>query len=206
MCDNIIKTNIEIPKAASKLCFILDNVFTKEECDEWIRISEEKGYEKALLNVGMGREIEAEDTRKSDRCIIDSFELANKIYERVTKYLPEEWKGFEKVSLNERLRFLRYYPGGYFVPHMDGQYRRPDGSERSFITIQFYLNEGFEGGETTIFPGGPWVVKHEEGIPVVPKTGRILIFQHDITHEGSLLVSGTKYTIRTDVMYRQKSE
>ena len=33
------------------------------------------------------------------------------------------------------------------------------------------------------------------------RTGSILIFQHDIMHEGSLLEDGIKYTIRTDVMY-----
>ena len=204
--SEIIQTAIKVPKAESKLCFILDNVFTKEECDEWIRISEEKGYEMALVNIGGGKQIAAEGTRKSDRCIIDSVELADKIYQRITQYLPNEWKGYEKVCLNERLRFLKYHPGGYFVPHLDGQYQRPDGSERSFITVQFYLNEGFEGGETTIFPGNPWVVRHHEGIPVLPKIGRILIFQHDISHEGSLLISGTKYTIRIDVMYRNKPE
>ena len=33
------------------------------------------------------------------------------------------------------------------------------------------------------------------------RTGSILVFQHDIVHEGSLLEDGIKYTIRTDVMY-----
>ena len=34
------------------------------------------------------------------------------------------------------LRFLKYSDGQYFKPHMDGQYRRPDGSEASYITVQ----------------------------------------------------------------------
>ena len=78
-----------------------------------------------------------------------------------------------------------------------GSYRRPDGSEQSFITIQLYLNEGFEGGNTTFFSGS-------EEIGVVPKIGRVLVFQHDLPHEGSLLVQGTKYTMRTDIMYKMK--
>lgn len=39
-----------------------------------------------------------------------------------------------------RLRFLRYDKGEYFAPHFDGQYRRENG-ERSYITVQVYLNE-----------------------------------------------------------------
>ena len=34
------------------------------------------------------------------------------------------------------------------------------------------------------------------------KTGSVLIFQHDILHEGSLLHEGTKYVVRSDIMYR----
>ena len=41
-----------------------------------------------------------------------------------------------------------------------------------------------------------------ENVGVIPKIGRVLVFQHDIEHEGSLLVQGTKYTMRTDIMYK----
>jgi hypothetical protein len=39
-----------------------------------------------------------------------------------------------------RFRFLRYDPGEYFKPHMDGSYRRDNGDE-SKITVFIYLNE-----------------------------------------------------------------
>ena len=199
--DNIVRTDLIIPGSENKLCFILDNVFTVAECQEWIRISEEKGYEKELVG---RKEILSEDTRKSDRCIIDSYELAESIFQRVTIFLPESWNGFKKAGFNERLRFLRYTEGGYFAPHLDGQYCRPDGSEKSFITIQLYLNEDFTGGETTIFPGNTWELRQDTlRIPCVPKIGRILIFQHDVCHEVSVVHSGVKYSLRTDVMYRK---
>ena len=41
-------------------------------------------------------------------------------------------------------------------------------------------------------------------MPVVPRAGRVLVFQHNILHEGSTLISGTKYAMRTDVMYKCK--
>ena len=38
------------------------------------------------------------------------------------------------------------------------------------------------------------------------RTGSVLIFQHScVLHEGSLLRDGRKYTIRTEVMYRNET-
>ena len=80
-----------------------------------------------------------------------------------------------------------------------------DNGERSYITFQAYLNDGFEGGCTTFLNNSVWEkdkttvedVKYE----VVPRKGSVLIFQHDMLHEGSELLSGRKYSVRTDVMY-----
>jgi len=38
---------------------------------------------------------------------------------------------------------------------------------------------------------------------VLPKTGTALIFNHDTLHEGRPVTMGTKYIIRTEIMYRQ---
>ena len=38
---------------------------------------------------------------------------------------------------------------------------------------------------------------------VVPQTGTALIFNHDTLHEGEPVSSGTKYIIRTEIMYRR---
>jgi hypothetical protein len=37
--------------------------------------------------------------------------------------------------------------------------------------------------------------------PVVPKPGRVLIFDHDIYHVGEDILEGTKLCIRTDLMF-----
>lgn len=201
--SSIVKKNIHLPDKndREKLAFTLSHIFSSEECQEWIRMSEEKGYEPALLNVGGGRQISAPKYRNSDRCIIDSHELAEKLFIRLKSFLPLTWKDgkFELVGLNERLRFLRYDPGQKFHPHTDGQYRRQDGSgEESFITVQLYLNEGYKGGETTFVSTEN--TKHRVSFPI--KTGLVLLFEHRILHEGSAVEEGRKYTMRTDVMYR----
>lgn len=36
---------------------------------------------------------------------------------------------------------------------------------------------------------------------MTPKTGSVLIFDHDLLHEGSKVTSGIKYSVRSDIMY-----
>lgn len=36
---------------------------------------------------------------------------------------------------------------------------------------------------------------------VVPRPGRVAIFQHKIRHEGCIVSRGTKYAMRTEVIY-----
>ena len=199
---NIVRSEVSLPLLGGlkdeRLAFVLDNVLTEAECSDLIQITEDQGYEPALLNIGFGEQQLRTDIRNNERCILDSEEKANILWERIKDYIPDVWRNKHKVvGLNERLRFLKYGPGEYFAPHQDGKYVRPDGSEESFITIQLYLNEGFEGGNTTFMS-----LSKGGNVGVVPKTGRVLVFQHDIRHEGSLLVQGTKYSMRTDIMYK----
>ncbi|XP_025087896.1 prolyl 4-hydroxylase 1-like [Pomacea canaliculata] len=196
----IKKEDLQLPSDQNqRLAFVLHNVLSPEECKQYISQTEEKGYVKALLNIGGGKELLMTDVRNSDRCIIDSVEEALKVWQRIKEYIPQEWDGRAVIGLNERLRFLRYDPGQYFKPHMDGCYSRENG-EMSFITIQIYLNDGFEGGSTTFMS-----LDGRQRLEVVPKAGSVLVFQHNIYHEGSVLKEGRKYSVRTDVMYSPPS-
>ncbi len=47
----VTKRDISLP-FSEKLIFVLDNVFTPEECEEYIKKTEKMGYEAALVNVG----------------------------------------------------------------------------------------------------------------------------------------------------------
>lgn len=41
---------------------------------------------------------------------------------------------------------------------------------------------------------------------VTPKAGRVLLFQHRLLiHSGDDVVNGTKYTLRTDIMYKVRN-
>ncbi|EFA78723.1 hypothetical protein PPL_08184 [Heterostelium album PN500] len=188
------------------VAFTLENVFSKEECEQWIALTEKQGYEPALVNVGYGKQVLMTDVRNNDRCIIDSEEMANKIYDRIKHLLPADFHNHDMIELNERLRFLRYRGKDQkFEPHQDGSYQRTDGpkrGDRSLVTLQLYLNDVEQGGETTFFTGS-W--RDEKRVPVNPKAGMVLVFQHNLLHEGSPCTKGVKYVMRTDVMYRERS-
>jgi hypothetical protein len=117
--SKITKLDVSLPNSrdSGKLAFILLNVFTKEECLEWIQLTEKRGYVPALVNVGLS-EVLMTDFRNNDRCIIDDVDMATMLFERIRSYLPETWEKHQIVGLNERLRFLRYDPGQKFEKHM----------------------------------------------------------------------------------------
>ena len=176
--------------------FVIPNVLTPDQCAAYIDLSEKIGYEPATITTEAGAELRP-DVRNNDRVIHDDPELAATLWGLVKDYLPETVKDRTRLGLNERFRFYRYDPGQRFEWHLDGFFERENG-ERSLYTVLFFLNDNFEGGETR------FRVRDDAGVktvPVKPVTGHILIFQHEILHEGAAVTAGRKYILRTDVMF-----
>ena len=93
----------------------------------------------------------------------------------------------------------------------------------SAYSVLLYLNDDFEGGETTFFRHDPAIRVSRRGLAphpddlhklesiskVVPLRGDILVFPHgkfkgcyqDPLHEGSILTRGEKVIIRTDLVF-----
>ncbi len=40
-------------------------------------------------------------------------------------------------------------------------------------------------------------------VDVAPRTGRVLLFEHKLHHEGAMLNAGVKYAMRSDVMFNR---
>jgi hypothetical protein len=135
------------------------------------------------------------DYRDNDRVIWDNPSVATQMFGLVKDFLPPMIDGYEPCGLNERFRFYRYKDAQRFKPHMDGAFKRSE-TEVSLITMLIYLNEDFEGGST------PLITLNEN---IIPKTGMLLLFDHKILHAGQPVTSGTKYVLRTDVMYKLKT-
>jgi hypothetical protein len=129
----------------------------------------------------------------------------------------EVWK-FSRP--NERMRFLKYVGGEYFRPHCDGSYETPNRKERSYFTLHLYLNnatvvspeemstENLNDAKDLLVGGATTFHAYNmiDKLDVLPKAGRILLFQHrDLLHSGDDVLQGTKYTMRTDLMYSLES-
>lgn len=221
---------------------LLTDVLSLEECSQLLELAEATSngkWEQALVNVGGGRQKLYTDIRSCDRIIWDSYELAQRLLDRIRVFLQDitELKDSAKVTghgpvkrgetfrmtrLNERMRFLKYDKGCYFREHCDGSCEiasspclnqdanpsldvTPDGSEISYITLHLYLNEAdpqnpLKGGATR-FHSLHYAGRYYD---VEPKTGSVLVFQHrGLRHSGDELEAGTKYTMRTDIMYEK---
>jgi prolyl 4-hydroxylase len=176
----------------SPIAFTVDGVMTADECAAMIARIDALGTEAAPISTGAGF-VMRPDVRNNTRVIIDDPALAQLLFDRVASRLPSPLCDLTPVGANERFRCYRYAPGQKFSPHYDGAFVRDD-SECSLLTFMVYLNEGFEGGNTAFL---------DFDASAMPKTGRALLFQHQVLHEGCQVLTGTKYVLRSDVMYRR---
>eukprot|EP00750_Incisomonas_marina_P031945 INCI857.1.p1 GENE.INCI857.1~~INCI857.1.p1 ORF type:complete len:313 (+),score=60.50 INCI857.1:99-1037(+) len=193
------------------------NVLSESECRKLIELSEAAGYEQALVNVGGGRQKLIQDYRNSHRMMLDSEPLALAIFDRIRSQLlkalagsgllPEARVG-TPLEFNERLRFLRYTGGEFFEQHFDGCYARPrdhpKAGDRSYLTVLLYLNAGYEGSTrlfNTKFGAGD-----DSYYDVAPEPGMVFVHEHRILHSGQPITRGTKYVIRTDIMFCKSGE
>ncbi|KAF2813028.1 oxidoreductase domain-containing protein, partial [Mytilinidion resinicola] len=217
--------NSTIPEYNDLWAVVLDDVMTPEECKALVNAAEattDGKWERAMINVGNGKQALYEDTRNCGRIIWDDKEIVAKLWARVESTVPElqyleNWpkvtgigptkrkETWRMTRLNERMRFLKYSSGEYFRPHCDGTYETPDFKERSYFTLHLYLNDAssdpkgqsLQGGSTTFH-----AYDMKRRIDVEPKIGRVLLFQHKfLLHSGDDVTQGTKLTMRTDVMF-----
>ena len=161
-----------------------ERALSREACDELVA-SIERANPGLATNNPMYRD--------QDRVIRDDPALATTLLEGLRPSLPPRIGALAlERRLNERFRLYRYRAGQRFAPHMDHWYQ-PSARSITLLTVLVYLNEGFEGGETSF-------CEQIERV-VTPQTGLAAVFQHKIRHAGEPVVRGTKYALRTDVLY-----
>ncbi|XP_048737946.2 uncharacterized protein LOC125652647 [Ostrea edulis] len=208
--------------------FLLHKLMTSSECQLIIEEGEKIGFGEMK---GVKR-----DYRSCDRIVIESDDLADILWRRIQPFLssefnvPEEsslkdlhiqgvphllWGKWQPVGLNKLFRLCRYYAGGHFAPHFDGYYTKSP-QERSLKTFMIYLNGDFDGGSTNFVDEAQTLHKDENGkycaekenilCKIQPETGMAILFNHQRLHEGGQLLSGKKYILRTDIMYKKIEE
>lgn len=165
------------------LLWVVEDVYTPAECQSFVEFIESSAPRLATNNPLY---------RDQDRVMSDDPAAAEELLRRLRPHLPEEIGPVKLAGLNERLRFYRYKPGQRFAPHMDHWYQ-PSDRQVTLLTVLAYFNDNFEGGETRFMEQVEQVVR--------PKAGMVALFQHKVRHEGCEVRRGTKYVMRSDVIY-----
>jgi len=214
--DEIIREDVEgVPGA-----FVLRNVLSSAQCDWLIKLTETMGYDEDAPT-RLGRNF-----RQNENCVMIALDDINTaIYERCVPVMPPEESGGEVAGINRRWRFYKYNPGDIFRAHVDPDGWTGSGFDKagnllsdcygdrvSRMTILMYLNDEFEGGGTRFFMdavGARLGNANRCGrtVTVHPVKGSALCFYHghhplSPWHEGAKLSNGTKYVIRSDVLFK----
>lgn len=183
--------------------FLIRNLLSSQECKHLIQETESLGY----------KTIDGEynsNYRSNTRLIVVEKKLTQILTNRIEEYVPTtmfgNWWSF--CGLNETLRFCKYTSGQHFSPHSDSKFVR-NVNEQSFLTCMIYLNDVLlENGGSTRFldrqingTQQPTVLKS-----IQPEQGMAIVFPHSLYHDGQMLLSGSKYILRSDVMYRKEPD
>lgn len=172
------------------LLWTIDDALTPSECDAHIARLRDGSPEVAPIAGGRGSGVDLA-VRNNTRVMWDDVAGARSLLARVAARLPRQLSGQHLIGANPRLRVYRYGPGERHGAHWDTVVPFVGGAQ-SLCTLVFYLNEGFEGGETE-FP--------ELGQTITPRRGSALVFQHRILHIASEVRRGEKFVLRTDLVY-----
>jgi predicted 2-oxoglutarate/Fe(II)-dependent dioxygenase YbiX len=142
----------------------------------------------------------AQAYRDNGRIAIDSQELARALWMNagIRDIMNSVKLGCnEALGLNSNIRFYRYGKGQRFGRHVDESVEAfPDGVTK--YTLLIYLSD-LMGGETVFYNH-----RGRQVVAVCPKPGRVLLHRHGdecLEHEALPVVEGTKYVLRSDVIF-----
>jgi hypothetical protein len=113
--------------------------------------------------------------------LYSEFDLA--IEQKVKPILLKVWN----LSLNKHrgAQVVRYKPGGHYRPHADAALDMED----RYVTVLCYLNDDFEGGQTTF--------TYLNNLSIQPASGKAIIFPSTYVHQAEPVLSGEKFVIVT---------
>ena len=188
--------------------YTIDNFLTSNECNDILIKIKKNNFQKAPI--GSNKKSIETDFRNNSRTFIEDLDFSKKLFNKLKnlKIIPRQMTNnlYKLSGLYKHTLFYKYDKGEYFKEHYDNE--KKDGNKKSFFTVLIYLNDDFEGGETTFIHNKRLLIKNKiknEKIltPIIPKQGKLLVFRHNILHEGSLLINGSKIVLRSDIMYEK---
>jgi len=175
------------------LMWTVPDALSADQCAHYIARFHAATPEQAPVITKNGVEVDLA-VRNNARVMWDDADEANRLAERVRSTISPTWNDEAFVGGNPRLRVYRYEAGEHHSAHWDTVVELPDQTS-SRVTLVFYLNDGFAGGETE-FP--------ELKKTITPVRGTALLFQHRVLHAARGVTAGVKYALRTDLLYRRR--
>ncbi|TEB36156.1 hypothetical protein FA13DRAFT_1727721 [Coprinellus micaceus] len=209
------KIELECTVVMEDQILIIDDLFSPQECKEYVKFIDNLPLE---LTPPPKKD---EATRVNHRFSITSLDFSQKLHSLLSPHLPSfpypssvhpkrraalaEGSPRHPHSFNSNIRIYKYTKGQYFGPHYDDSVKDALTGDTSEWTLLIYLTgeeDGVQGGETLFHQDQRG--KPRETITPPLKRGSALLHRHGfecMLHEGSPVLKGTKYVLRSDLMF-----
>lgn len=194
--------------------YTIDGFLSQNECVQWIRFGESFGFEHCFQPESSGYA-----HREQGRLQFEDRGIGAAIYNRVFPFLPTLVDGRRPCCCSSNIRMYKYSVGQRFGKHIDESNPDEKTGGITLFTLLIYLNGGDQsnipeflpideygdtltGGETLFYRGHGRL--SSVAVSVSPQQGLLLLHGHGhrcLSHEGAVVTSGTKYVLRTDVVY-----
>jgi hypothetical protein len=201
--------------------FQLRDVLLPDEVERILRATNKLGFTEDAA-VSLPREVR----HNSNLNLIADTETLELVWNRCKNHFLDKYNHFagkKPLGLNGRFRFYRYDEGDYFKMHIDGSWPGSQvvdgelvddsfGDRWSMYTFLILLSDDFIGGETQFMVNRDDQTKparHQDSAnieSVRTPSGSVLCFPHGThpfhcLHGSAQILSGTKYIVRTDVLF-----
>jgi predicted 2-oxoglutarate/Fe(II)-dependent dioxygenase YbiX len=181
---------------------VADGFVPRTTCQDIVRSLNPAAFRDATISYG--DDVSASRTVAKDiRNVLvhDSSSIAlqvNGTLQRIVSDVIEPFYGLQ-IDYWERPDILVYPPGGFYVPHNDGEDVHHDPERFVWewrrtldrdISVVWYLNEEFDGGELVFLPFQQWIR---------PTTGMVVTFPstHEYVHTAKPVIRGMRYAVAT---------
>lgn len=204
---------------------VLPNFFTRDECDKWVRFCEDSQALEYTAHPATPYVAHRECFRMQQE---NASVLARRIFERIRDssstllatiqketnivYRNKSNDNYQPIGCNPNLRVYKYEKGHSFGKHVDGSNLVPEMEGKTEWTLLVYLSE-CQGGATRFYFSDDMDEalmkrkrnkKNQSSVAYAPQVGSLLLHLHGdycLEHEADAVLGGTKYVLRTDLVF-----
>lgn len=164
----------------SWMWFQVNDLFTKEECNKILELSEDLKLDESLVHHGQKSPV-----RQSESYFLPEEDPYTWIYSRIGEaFLNVNSKEFRyDLDSTEQIQFTKYKKGMFYGKHVDmgmDTFRK--------LSVSIILNDNFKGGELALHTGSePDLLK--------PQAGTAIFFPSYVLHEVLPVTEGERNSL-----------